>query len=282
MNREGTFLAVITEHCLSTTKTNNLAQVAVKARIEYERADGEWTQLETPSEEVGYFGLEKSDGTLNTHNIDSLKESLGWDGHDFNALDDGRFVGAQVQAVFKYDNSEGYEGYKWRYLNNKDRAGGLRRLEDTERKSIADRLGPKLRAHNGGTPAATPRPTAPKPTAPRQNGTSLAPASAATPTAPKSAPTQARTPAPARPAAPKPSNGNGKTYTYESAWEAFWNEAIKIKSLDPATNPEAQTHIGNEFERLLAQRLGERSIDQATPDDWKYMATQAPGGIIPF
>lgn len=189
-NREGRFKASIGEHGVAETGPNNLATFVCEFHLVQELANGEWIPVDEDLSISGYFYLEKKDGSLNTVTIDQLKDAFGWDGRDPFWLQDTDFTDHVVQVKLVFEEYGGKTRIKVQYVNPEDWAGGgVPTADDSMRRSIAGRLGAKLRANAGGSPAPAPRP------APGSRPGSV------TTTSPSSAPTA----------------------TMEQAWEAFAN-----------------------------------------------------------
>jgi hypothetical protein len=175
----------VTDRSVTETGQNKLATFVARYSILEEFVDGAWADVSGEGLSIdGYHYLEKRDGAVNEFTIDALKEAFGWDGRDVYWLEDNDLPNCQI--TLKYETHEGRERMKIKWLNPYDSEGGMVSKATPEvRKKISGRLGSKLRAIAGTTPAAQ-RPTGTPKTPPR--------------------------------AAPKPA---GPTATMEDAWAAF-------------------------------------------------------------
>jgi len=127
--------------------------------------------------------------------------------------------------------------------------GGVSKADASTRKSIANRLGSKLRAISG--PAQAPA----KPSAPP----------ALPPAKPKAAPPAASS----QPPAAKPTEA-----TMEQAWEEFTKHCPPPKW--------DQQAIEAEWFRILADLFPGKQPDELSAVDWGTMRDRGPSGIIPF
>lgn len=168
-NREGRFKASIIEHGVAETGPNKLATFICKFGLTEELVNGQWEAFgpeDVGLEITGYFYLEKRDGSINTVTIDSLKAAFGWDGRDPMWLQDADFSRLTVQVKLEFELYEGRTRLKVRYVDAEDASpAGVVKADDSTRKSLNTRLGSKLRALAGGTPAPAAKPVG-KPTAP--------------------------------------------------------------------------------------------------------------------
>lgn len=135
--------------------------------------DGEqWVSV--PQERItAWHYLEKRSGELNESTIGQLRDALGWDGLDPFWLQDADLPDDFVVQL-SIDDEE-YQGrvrsrVKWLAAADADPGAGpglVERAEGAARSQLAARLGPKLRAIAGGTPAPapTPKPSAALPAA---------------------------------------------------------------------------------------------------------------------
>lgn len=244
-DRDGRFKAAVGERGVGESGQNNLATFACEFRLLEELVNGEWLSVDQDLEITGYFFLEKKDGSLNTAQIDALKRAFGWDGRDPFWLQDADMGDRIVQVKLAYEEYEGKQKIKVKYIDSEDATGGgVRKADDQVRKSMGTRLGSKFRALAGGTPAPAPKPGG-KPTAP----------------AAKSAP-----PSSQPPAAPKGAS-------VEQAWEVF----------AAACSPEwTQAQLDAEWFRILGELFPGKKPEQLTPVQWGVMVTEGPKKIVPF
>jgi hypothetical protein len=250
-NREGLFHAHPVDIGLGETSQKKLLQVVINYRLFEELVEGEWRDCSGENLEIsGYHVLEKKDHSLNTMTIDALKAALGWDGADPFWLQDNVHILSQqpVQLKLAIEEYEGQRSLKVKFLNPYgSRGGGVPKADDSMRRNVANRLGPKFRATAGGTPAPAPRPVG-KPAAPK-----------AAPPAPPAAVATAEAPAPA---------------TMEQAWEEFTRHCPPLKW--------DQQSIEKEWFRILAGLFPGKQADQLTAADWGVMLAEGPEQIIPF
>lgn len=247
-DREGRFKAAVVERGVGESGQNNLATFACEFKLLEELVNGEFLPLDQDFEITGYFFLEKKDGSLNTSQIDALKRAFGWDGRDPFWLQDADMADRIVQVKLAFEEYEGKQKLKVRYVDAEDATGGgVRKADDQVRKSMNSRLGSKFRALAGGTPAPAPKPAG-KPTAP-----------AASKPATKSAP----------PSAPPAAQGA----TVERAWEVF----------AAACSPEwTQAQLDAEWFRVLGELFPGKKPEQLTPVQWAHVVTEGPKKIVPF
>ena len=210
-NREGRFNAVALEIGVGETGDNKLATVVARYSLrEQIHDDGTAVDITAENLEItGYHYLEKTvkdaqnqikrDGagrtetTLNERAIKDLRDSFGWDGKEPFWLQDHQAELPMVQVTTGWETYTRKDGnqttiMKLKWLNPLGSTGGapdIPKTNDAERRALSARLGGKLRAMNGGSPAAMPAKPAPP------NGTTTPP-SVKTPPARK-APLRRRT-----------------------------------------------------------------------------------------
>lgn len=261
-NREGRFKATILEHGVSETGPNNLATFIVKLQLIQELGNGQWNPVDEDLDITGYFYLEKRDGSLNTITIDSLKSAFGWDGRDPLWLQDSDFNGHVVQVKLAFEEYQGKTKLKVQYIDAENSTGGgVPRADDNTRRSMANRLGAKLRANAGGTPAPAPKPapgSRPAPPAPARPKPAPTPPSAEQPFQP---------PATAAAPADRPLNA-------DAAWAAFQANFDK-----PDVDPKL---IETEWFRILGEMFPGRDAKTLSPAEWAKFLAEGPGQIIPF
>ena len=247
-NREGRFKATILEHGVAETGPNSLATFVCRFQLVQELISGQWEPVEEDFDITGYFYLEKRDGSLNTVIIDQLKKAFGWDGRDPFWLQDTDFSGLQVQIKLGWERWNNQDRLKVQWIDAEDATPlGVPQADENVRRSIASRLGAKLRANAGGTPAPAPRPGGNGPTQP-----------------PKPAPGPA-----SRPAAP-PAGGA----TMQQAWEAF------VKAQPQGSS---QEQLEREWFRILGEMFPGRQPEQLTPQQWqRFIDRQTADDEVPF
>lgn len=249
--REGRFKAAIGEHGVSETGSSHLATFVCQFRLTQELVNGQWEPIDEDWWIAGYFYLEKRDGSINEFAIEQLKEAFGWDGRDPFWLQDTDFDGRLVQVKLAFEQFNGQTRLKVQYVNPGDWAGAaVRKADDTARRSIQSRLGPKCRANAG----------------PSVKGAALlAPA----PPPPPPAPSELRLPA-AQPGAPS-KTPLPSTYTKERAWEDF----IVLQGRSPRMS---EGELQQLWFKAIQKVAGEKDESQLTPQEWERVGAEA----LPF
>lgn len=173
-NREGRFKAAVIEHGVSRTGPNRLTTFVGRFKLLDELVEDAWQPVTEDFEIIGYFYLEKRDGSLNSVTIDNLRSAFGWDGCDPMWLQDADLSTGKVQLKIGFEVYQEVERVKVQYIDAENAVpSGVPRADEATRRDINARLGPKFRAHAGGSPAPAPKPaigsgpsTPTKPTAP--------------------------------------------------------------------------------------------------------------------
>ena len=250
-NREGLFHAYPAEIGLGETKENKLLQVVIKYRLFEELSGGEVLDCSSENFEIcGFHILEKRDHTLNTTTVDALKAALGWDGCDPFWLQDnaGTLSQQPVQVKLVVEEYNGQKSLKVAFLNPYgSKGGGVPKADDSMRKAVGNRLGPKFRAVAGGSPAPAPKPAGkPMPSNPA--------------------------PVPTKPAMAK---APAATSTMELAWDAF----VKTYTSRSGGNDE---DMQQQWFTILGELFPGRQPGQLSPADWGVMRDRGPSEIIPF
>ena len=260
-NREGLFNAYPVDVGVDETGPNKLATCVISFRLYEElQPSGEWADCSHENFEVtGYFYLEKRDGSLNTITLDSLKAALGWDGRDPFWLQESDLSEHPVQVKLAFEEYNGKNRLKVQYLNPYDSkgGGGVTKADTVTRKSIANRMGSKLRALTGPAQPVKTKPAAP-PKLP--------------PTKPKAPAAPAPSPAPEIPAEPL-RDASGQA-SMEQAWDEF------VKHCDP--DKWDQQAIEQEWFRIVAELFPGKQPDELTPTEWAVMRDEGSARIIPF
>ena len=186
------------------------------------------------------FNLVQKDGAINTKTIAFLKDALGWDGVDFNALQNGDYSQVPLEAVCENDEKN---FTNIRYVNKPGGKSGQTEMPaNTDAKTLSAKYGAKFRAISGvaaGKPVAKAPPKA-----------EAAPAPA--PVAP--APAAAKRTPPNRPPAAKP---QGPVSDEASCWA----KACELRKDDPE---EAQASF---FWDNIASVVGDKTTG-ITPQEW--------------
>lgn len=159
------------KHGISETREKKLIQFSGEFEVTHHAVDGQWVDVQPGQSIDAYITLEKSDGSMNTVNIDHLKASFGWDGVDPFWLQDNDLSQIQVQLTLENDTYNGKTKLKVQWIDPPGTEhGGIKRTEGDDRRRITDKLASKLRALSGGVVTGPPkpagRPAAVTPTAP--------------------------------------------------------------------------------------------------------------------
>jgi hypothetical protein len=200
----------------------------------------DWQQHDL--EKTGYFYLAKKDGSANEACIKNLREALGWDGANLEALQNSDWSQKTVQLTVGFESYNGEQRLKVRFINPENWAGAsFKALETSALKSLNAKWGAKLRA------------VAPK-------GAPNAPVAPKSPTlaAPRSLPT--------RPA----SNPPPAAATWETAWARVLDSFGGNQDAASAAWP-----------GLLAKVVPNKPENEFTSADWASIAAHAEEGI-PF
>lgn len=178
-NREGRFLARVTNRGVDCTGPNKLLTFTAEYHLVSEKQGGEL--MDCSQEEMvvtGYHYMEKTDGSLNTRTIENLKESFGWDGADPMWLQEADIPEDHlVQVTLEEETYNNRTRIKVAWVNPADDEGpgGVKKASDTARKAIAQKYGQKFRANAVGIPAPA-KPAAGKPALPSKSPAKSPPA----------------------------------------------------------------------------------------------------------
>lgn len=159
-NREGRFKAVIADVAITENGKPPKCCVAFTFNLVNEKTADGWVDVEREGMSiVGYFYIEKNDGSINEYTINNFKEVLLWDGKSIEHLTTVKE--AEVQVELAWEEYQGKRSIRVKYMNSADAEGGQVKHDPDAMKRAQSRLGSKLRALSGGTsvPAAKPAPT---------------------------------------------------------------------------------------------------------------------------
>lgn len=255
-NREGRFKARIVEHGLDETGKSKLATFVARFELDQELVNGQWEPVDESFDITGYFYLEKKDGSINTITVDQLKSALGWSGQDLLWLQDADFSDTPVQIKLEYETYDGKDRLKVRYIDAADATpSGVPKASDETRRSLAGRLGAKLRALSGA-PVTTPKPTG-TPKLPNRPSAVSAKAPARSAASPPTAP------------APVPATA---AVTMQEAWEHFANHCPE--HLDDKA-------VTNEWFRVLSELVPGKEPQAITPAEWAKVKELGPSRLLP-
>jgi len=248
-NREGLFHAYPAEIGLDEQGSSNLACYTILFRIFEEKQNGQWLDIAGESMEItGWFYLETKDGRVNDFAIEALKAAFGWDGRDPFWLQDNAEALREhaVQVKLGWEEYNDNTNLKVQFLNPYgSTGGGVSKADDGTRRNISNRLGSKLRALSGGSPAPAPKPAG-------------------------------------RPAPPKPAPSRATAATKPQVAEATMNEAWAEFCKASGGEKWTQEAIEAEWFRIIADMFGGKQPDALSPADWGKMKAEGPGMIIPF
>ncbi len=245
-DREGLFNAYPVEIGLNEQGSNKLACYTIRFAIFEEKQNGKWADVTGENMEItGWFYLETRDGRVNDFTVEALKAAFGWDGRDAFWLQDNAEALREhpVQLKLAYESYNGSTSLRVQFINPYgSTGGGVSRADDSARRGITNRLGPKLRAVLGASPASKP---AGRPKPPGKK-----------PPAPSSAP------------AKKPEA------TMDEAWAEFIGHCEGDKWDRQA--------VESEWFRIIAELFGGKQPDELSPVEWATMRDHGPEKIIPF
>lgn len=165
-NREGRFKAVIADVAITENGKPPKCCVAFTFNLVNEKTADGWTDIEREGMSiVGYFYIEKNDGSINEYTINNFKEVLLWDGKSIEHLTTVKEAEVQVELV--WEDYEGKRRLRVKYMNSADAEGGQVKHDPDAMKRAQSRLGSKLRALSGGSAVPATKP-APAPSTPPQ------------------------------------------------------------------------------------------------------------------
>ncbi|OQB85181.1 MAG: hypothetical protein BWX88_02020 [Planctomycetes bacterium ADurb.Bin126] len=272
---EGLYNAYPVEIGIADTGPNKLATCVIRFRLfEEQQSDGKWRACGDENLEiVGYFYLERKDGSLNPISFSMLKDSLNCSEQDVLRLQEVDLSNHPVQVKLGYHEHNGKTRLKVDFLNPHGSTGGIgvAKGDEPTRKSISDRLAPQLRAEFGSAqvaPKASSKPSI-------ATATSTAVPLKLPPAKPK-APPMSPPPSPQGPEqvqAPAAPQADPKGAMPEEAWDEF------CRRCPPGWD---QAAVEKEWYRIIADLFPAKQPEQLTPGDWAVMRDQGPGKIIPF
>jgi len=263
-DREGRFQAYAVRHALRYIGENKLPTLVADYQLVNElQTDGSWADI--GNEGLGLTGfhyLLKKNGQLNTTTIDQIKRAFPiWDGRDLAMLDEADLSAELVQVTVAMDEWNGKVSPKvaWLTASDDESQPGLAGKDPAEAHDIINKLGAKLRAHAGSTPAKASPPKA-KPAPPGKPVPKPAP-----PARPAAAPGKPVAPAPPKPATPDDA--------LMLAWNAFVAACPQEWSAEDTEN---------EFWKIVGELFPNRDLNALSIDEWLEVQEQAPGKIVPF
>lgn len=120
---------------------------------------GDWEDILTDGFEiVGYFYPINKEGKASAHAVKTIKDAFGWSGVSLRELNDNDWSSVEVQLTLEFEEYQGNQKLKVKWLNPRDYAGGngVAKGDAALVKSFDDRFGAQLRAMNGNGAATTP------------------------------------------------------------------------------------------------------------------------------
>lgn len=260
-NRAGRFRASVTDKGVSETGPNKLLTFIPRFLLLQESCSDGWKDIESEGQEItAYVYMERRDHSINDVALQQLKDAFGWDGRDPYWLEDSDLPVCQVTLDF--ETYQGEERLKVRWIANAEADGArVPKSTDDERKKVRTRIGAKLRAMAGGTPAgkAAEKPKAAGGTAPK-----------ATPPK-RQAPSPAIEPPPTTPTAPPPAE-MPIPYNQETAWTTHCDSCAKAGLTDAQAESLWWKNV-----QIVA---GHQDPDRLTAEEWERVAKQATD--VPF
>lgn len=163
-DRPGRYKARIKRWKVDETGNNKLATFVCEFECYewYSDTDERWYSL--PCEITGYFYLERKDGNINEFAVNSLRDSLGWDGRDIGTLADTEWRNTPVQITVEQSEYNGKSRLSVDYINPLDyEPTGIGETKPEVVQALNNRLGAKLRAiappinHSVEPPTAAPQ-----------------------------------------------------------------------------------------------------------------------------
>jgi len=290
-NRDGRFHAWPIAIAVDEMGADKLAVVKIQFAITEEFTGGAYADVsEERMEIVGFFFLERKDGTLNEKTIESLKEVFGWDGRDPFWLQDSAAALAEipVQIILDWETWNNQQRIKLQWLNPYGSTGGgdVVQAGDEKRRAIGSRLGSKLRAFAGGALANAPAPTG-RPQAPRSTSRPAPPAASKSTAPPPTTPPPATPRAAAQPeppaepeALPTPPAAPDGDSTMEAVWGAFTAKLEEIAATSGA--PCTQEAGEKEWFRILGDLFPGKDLADLTPAEWGQALGDVPAAVLPF
>lgn len=295
IDTKGVYRGDIVESALGVTKKSDLPQWIVRLRAteryvddptemeHYELTEPGWVDWREFNEEiVGYMVLFKDSDEFTRDtallNYDQLQLATGWDGTEFNSLNDDSFVDKNILFRVEENEYEGKVSLQVNWVDDRDAppTREMKRLDEDKVKDLSSRLkmGGKKAAAKPGKPAARPA---------KQSGEKPAAKGKTTPV-PKAEPkAEAKPPAkkkgPPKKAAPEPEPTPEVTETEEAPFEA--------DTLDPMNQGKAWEHVCDNkgdasdsdvqdaWIKASEEIGGDREEEDMTNEDWASVAQKA-------
>ncbi len=161
----GRYIATATSWKVGEYKDSPIFE-AVFRLLQYMDPQSGWTPAHGDMEISKRFFLKKNDGSWSQHAIESIMNSLGWDGKSLKGLAEGQWGSVEVQLTIDYEtnDNDGKEYIGVRFMNHRDYEGKKLASEPAIVQSLDAKYGNDLRAMTK-TVKPTTRPTAPAPAA---------------------------------------------------------------------------------------------------------------------
>ena len=158
LDREGTFRVHPVEVGLKKFDSG-AAAVCVKFDVlaEWDGAGwNDWHQYEI-QEVFGAFFVIKKDGSLHRSKIESVRQSLGWDGR-FKSLVDGGWTPTDCQVTVEREEYKGTIRYKAAWVNLYDNVpyGNVGNASDADANAMDAKYGSQMRAIPSTVPTGKP------------------------------------------------------------------------------------------------------------------------------
>lgn len=162
MSREadqpGRYIARVLDRAVNRTGQNELLTVVLRFTLLSREQGGQYIAMEDEEQEiVGYFYLEKKDGTLNMSAIKSLSAAFGWAQGDPFWFEDVEIL-PDVKLTLAIETYDGTDRLRVKWVDSLEGigGGGVRRAAADERLAIQAKYGARFRAIAKPVPVPTP------------------------------------------------------------------------------------------------------------------------------